>query len=159
MKKMRRNRNQQGFSLVELLVALSILTIGLLATVTMQGMALTANSTANKNSTSTAISEQIMDDLMSTDVRIGTPGYTTFTTNGTTFAYNRFPPYNGSNATIITYSVPGVGTYRADYTIRTNWPAQNISEVSLQVYITDSRGVEKKVPMTLVGHKLIPTTN
>ena len=44
----RTSGNQQGFTLLEMLVALMIMTIGLLAVATMQAVALNANSVANR---------------------------------------------------------------------------------------------------------------
>jgi len=156
MQKIRIIEDQRGFSLAELLIAITILAIGLLAAVSMQGVALNSNSFANRHSAATTIGEQIMNDLLSMDARIGTAGYTIFTSPGTR-QYNRFPPYNGGNAPVTSYTVQGVGTFTANYTVTPNYPAQNISEIQLQIRIW-LNGNPNPVPFTLYGHKLIPST-
>ena len=58
-------RSESGFSLIELLIAMSILAVGLLATVTMQATALQIDGFAQRTTEAAALSRGAMDDLMS----------------------------------------------------------------------------------------------
>ena len=58
-------RSESGFSLVELLIAMSILAVGLLATVTMQATALQRDGFAQRTTEAAALARGAMDDLMS----------------------------------------------------------------------------------------------
>jgi type IV pilus assembly protein PilV len=60
-------RSESGFSLIELLIAMSILAVGLLATVTMQATALQRDGFAQRTTEAAALSRGAMDDLMSRD--------------------------------------------------------------------------------------------
>jgi len=99
----------------------------------------------------TAVGQQIMDDLTSMDIRIGTPWYTIFTSSGT-YDYDRFPPFNGNNAAVASYTIQGAGTFTAKYQISPGTPAPNISEIRLEL-----RWNGDLVPFTFFGHKLIPS--
>ena len=60
-------RSESGFSLVELLIAMSILAVGLLATVTMQATSLQRNGLAQRTTVVAALARGAMDDLVSRD--------------------------------------------------------------------------------------------
>ena len=58
-------RSESGFTLLELLVAMSILAVGLLATVNMQVTSLQRNGFAQRTTVVTALARGAMDDIMS----------------------------------------------------------------------------------------------
>ena len=58
-------RSEAGFTLLEMLVAITILAIGLMATVNMQTTALRANSFAQRTTSSSAVARAAMDELLS----------------------------------------------------------------------------------------------
>jgi len=58
-------RSESGFTLLELLVAMTILAVGLLATVTMQATALQRDGFAQRTTEAAALARGAMDDLMS----------------------------------------------------------------------------------------------
>jgi type IV pilus assembly protein PilV len=60
-------RSESGFSLVELLIAMTILAVGLLATVNMQATSLQRNGLAQRTTEAAALARGAMDDLMSRD--------------------------------------------------------------------------------------------
>lgn len=60
-------RSESGFSLIELLIALSILAVGLLATVNMQATSLQRNGLAQRTTVVAALARGAMDDLVSRD--------------------------------------------------------------------------------------------
>ncbi len=55
---------ESGFTLLEVLVAITVLAIGLIATVNMQGTALRANGLAQRTTVATAVARAALDDLM-----------------------------------------------------------------------------------------------
>jgi hypothetical protein len=117
----------------------------------MQGTAMRSNVLANRNTIATTVGEQIMEDLLSVDLRVGNPIWYTIYTNAGVYVYDRFPPFNGSNAPAATYPVTGVGTFTANYVITLNTPNQSISQVDLQLFLNGNR-----VPFRFFGHKIIP---
>jgi type IV pilus assembly protein PilV len=60
-------RSESGFSLIELVIAMSILAVGLLATVTMQATALQRDGFAQRTTEAAALARGAMDDLVSRD--------------------------------------------------------------------------------------------
>ncbi len=122
---MRSTLNQNGFTLLELLVAISIIAVGLLAAASMQGIAINANSVSNKVSVGSSLAQQVAEDLLSSS----STG-TILTTNGT---YNyMLDPANGSNQ----LTIRGSGTYRAQYTTDTAPIAgvTGVTKVNVQVF-------------------------
>jgi len=65
---------RQGFTLIEVLIALAILTVGLLAAAKMQISAIQGNYFSNNTSTALSLAEQKMEDLLGktyTDAAVG----------------------------------------------------------------------------------------
>jgi type IV pilus assembly protein PilV len=102
-------RNQNGFTLLELLVAITIIAVGLLAAASMQGVAINANSIANKVSVGSSLAQQTAEDLISSS----STG-TVLTTNGT-YDY-MLDAANHSNV----LTIQGAGAFRAEYTTQTS---------------------------------------
>lgn len=122
---MRPRLNRNGFTLLELLVAISIIAVGLLAAASMQGIAINANSVSNKVSVGSSLAQQVAEDLLSSS----STG-TILTTNGT---YNyMLDPANDSNQ----LTIRGSGTYRAQYTTDTAPIAgvTGVTKVNVQVF-------------------------
>ncbi len=159
---------QSGFTLVELLIALVILTIGLLAAAAMQSTAINSNAFANRHTKITGVAQMVMDDLLSQYLKATTPPslfYQQFNPNPLNpvqqtfiYQYNRFPPYNqeSNNVPTTDYVVSGVGTFQADYTVTTNTPVRNISRIQVQVFRVVSAGVRQEVPFNLINYRKIP---
>lgn len=131
--------NRNGFTLLELLVAISIIAVGLLAAASMQGIAVNANSVSNKVSVGSSLAQQVAEDLLSS----GSTG-TILNTNGT---YNyMLDPANGSNQ----LTIRGSGMYRATYTTN-NSPVisgatvTGTTQVTVNVLYIAPTGVETNV--------------
>jgi prepilin-type N-terminal cleavage/methylation domain-containing protein len=63
--RIRSTKNEEGFNLIEILIALSILTIGLLAVAKMQGTALNGDSFASAVTESTTLAQDKLEGLLS----------------------------------------------------------------------------------------------
>ena len=63
MDKIKKAKTQEGFTLLEVMVAISILSIGLLAVASMQVAAIQGNFHANGVTTATALAQDTLEDL------------------------------------------------------------------------------------------------
>lgn len=129
---MKKNTNNKGFTLVELLIAVSLMAIGILAMVQMQIVAIQSNSLANRLSVATNLAQEVMDDIQSWDTNtppvngIFEPPAPAFST---TAAYERLGP--GLDQANITFQ--DSGTYTATYTITLVQPDLTSAFISVTV--------------------------
>jgi len=127
------NENMRGFSLLELLIAITLLAIGLLAAATMQGIAMNANSSANRISTATMVGQQVAEDLCS--LKITDTLLHTAVTNAT---YNRLFDQATNSSTAAAVLIPGAGTFSAQYDIAPNTPMTGTTQITVRVYYKGS---------------------
>lgn len=120
--------NQKGFSLAELLVAITILAIGLLSVAGMQLVAIKANMLSSGISAGSALASGVLeefmardagDDILRTAVPVSTP---------TTLWTGR--------------EVEGAGIFTATYALEVDTPVTNISRIT--VTVTGGRDLENK---------------
>ena len=142
-KRTAKNDRQRGFTILELLVALSLLAIGLLATASMQGIAMNANSIANRLSVAASLGQQVAEDFLSR--KIADPVLNTASVDLT---YDLDPL---SAATSIT--IPGAGTYDARYSITPNAVVDGASQtgttqIDVSIRYTVKDGSTKVVTYT-----------
>lgn len=142
MNMMKTIRNQKGFSLLELLVAIVLLTIGLLAVASMQATAINANAMANQNTVIASLTQQAYEDIISWAPIDGTPD-SRLTADVANVSYNLDPIGAGPDVTI-----PSVGTFTARYSVTTGVPAAGMAQIVVTV-----TGAGKTV--TLTGYKMI----
>ncbi len=134
-------KNQKGFTLVELLVALTLLTIGLLAVAGMQTVALNKGGISYKISSATYLARQAMDDIMSWDVNNAN--------------------LNTSVANVVyanNVSVQGGGTFNISYTTTANpiIPPATTNAVGLTMIVVTVRDVNNGIqPVTLTSYKKV----
>lgn len=118
---MRHPRDSRGFTLVELLIALTVFAIGLLALASMQITAIRANSSANRLTHEAAMAQGIMEQIRAwrpDDVRLASDA----TDQDWTFA-------NGTT----TYNEPHTADLTAVYTVATDTPVSDVSQVTVTV--------------------------
>lgn len=130
-------RNEKGFSIVELLFAILLLTIGLVAVAGMQSTAINGNAWANKLSTATVLAQEALEEILARG-----PSGAIFSGNSTA-AYDLDPNTIGNNI-----SIRGAGTFSATRTITVDTPVAGV--VKIDVTITD--GIRT---VTMTGYKRI----
>lgn len=140
-------KSEKGFSLVELLVAVVMLAVGLLAVAGMQSLAINKNAYANRYSTATALAQEVMEDFLArepssaifqADVGLGPPDPSA--TN-----YDLDPSAVTSNSVTVT----GAGTFTVLYSIDANNPVANVAKITVTVTTTIGGGQT----VTLISYK------
>jgi type IV pilus assembly protein PilV len=113
---MRTAGGRAGFSLVELLIAITVLAMGLLAVANMQTVAMSQGATSQRLMVATELAHQAMEDILAWD-----------------------PAHPSLNATLseATYagsvSLAGGGTFRITYSTRINTPSFGTTSVVVTV--------------------------
>lgn len=135
-------RNNQGFTLIEVLIALTLMTIAIFAVIGMQSVAMTANSTANQLTVATSLGQQVLEDVMSwssSDSRINP-----VPPSDGSFAY--YPdPVNPANAFV---TVPGAGKFTPTCTRTVGTSVNGIPQGVVRVVVTVTYANNKTVTFT-----------
>lgn len=112
--------SQSGFSLIEMLVAIVILTVGLLGLAQLQITAIKANSQSTTSIAATALAQQALEQIMAwdaDDARLDVDGTNTFTS----------------------VTVKGAGTYTITWTVKTGYEGvTNLCRVDVVVESTQA---------------------
>ena len=132
--------NQQGFSLIELLVALTLLSIGIFSVISMQVTAIKSNSIANRQSVATALAQETMDDILSWDISDSRVNATT--ANAVYFLNEP----NNANANI---TISGAGTFSATYSTTINTPVTGTTQVVVNIFNV-TNGVNDPTPLVSI---------
>lgn len=96
--------SQKGFTLVELLVAILLMTVGIFAVIAMQTTSMNANSIAMRLSVASSLAQEVLEDILSWPA--DNPNFKT----AGTYSYDLDPKTEGNGITI-----QGGGTYSATY--------------------------------------------
>jgi type IV pilus assembly protein PilV len=111
--------NQGGFTLVELLVAITILAVGLLSIAGMQIVAIKTNMSSSSLSAGSALAGGVLEEFMARDA-------------GDAILRTAVPV--ASPATLWTGRVvEGGGTFQAAYSLETNTPVANVARITVTV--------------------------
>lgn len=106
---------EQGFSLIELLIAITILSIGLFAVATMQTVAISNTAVSNRMMTATDLANQAMEDILCWD-----PSNAALNASAAG-SYANGIQVTGGGTFNITYTTtidnPAIGTTRIDITV------------------------------------------
>ncbi len=132
-------RTQHGFTMVEMLIAILLMTVGLLAVLTMQDVAINANSISMRLTVATSLAQEVLEDILSW--KFDDPRITTTAAN----VVYKWPP----NSSAPSISVPGAGSYSATYTT-TVGPATGIPDGITRIVVTVTGGGRS---VTVTGFK------
>ena len=134
--------SDKGFSLIELLIAITLLAVGLMAVAGMQTTAINANDISKKGTDVASLTQEAMEDVLSwnsKDLKLKMGG---------TSAYDLDPTTPGS-----AISIPGSGTYVATVTVTPNAEIGGIPQVNLSRIQVTTTGGNKT--FTLIAYKKV----
>jgi len=112
---------QAGFSLIEVLVAITIFTVGLLAIANLQISSIMQSSGSNTRTVATSIANGVMEEIMSRGEL--DPSFRTTAGGDWLFA----------EGTSTDLALDGAGQYTATWNITTNSPVPNLARISVTV--------------------------
>jgi type IV pilus assembly protein PilV len=138
MKIMRRRTGRNGFTLLELLIAVSLIAVGMLAVVTMQTVAMNANMVSNRLTVATTLAQQVAEDILSwniADPRLNSPGVVMPGSGSPNYTFTN--PSTGALVGTQIY-IPGAGTYSARYSTTPNTPIAGNTQIVIKVYLWGS---------------------
>ena len=122
-----------GFTLIEVLVAIVILTVGLLGMASMTGVIIRGNKLSNDLTTATTLAQDKMEDIR----RLGYSGTPTSDTT-VTENYNSISDYAAYKRVTVTDV----------YTSGTTWPPSGMKDITVTVYWdSDRHSVELKTSL------------
>jgi type IV pilus assembly protein PilV len=124
MKACRYKKGERGFTLVEVLIAMTILAIGLLAIADMQVTAMSARTFSHNISTVDSLASGVLEDILSWDVKDPR-----LTIDGT-FDWD----FDQTTKTVVDpVTIAGAGTYTATYSINADAPDLKITTITVTV--------------------------
>ena len=126
--------NNAGFTLLEVLVALTIFAVGMLGIAGVQLNAMDFNSNSNTRTVAAALAQGAMERILATDG--GDPSFKT--TNPSMVCANSICFIDPNDQTATTLNVPGSGSYSATWGVTTKSPVDDIATIT--VTVTDPTG-------------------
>ncbi|RKX24146.1 MAG: hypothetical protein DRP47_11805 [Candidatus Zixiibacteriota bacterium] len=134
-------KNSKGFTLIEILIALTIFSVGLLAIAGLQVSAIRYNSGSNLRTSTTALAQGIMEQVMALEsddplLRV----------SGTNTANIDPNDYDG-DGDATTLRLPGAGSFTANWVVTKDIPVSRVSRITVNVLAASGRS------MTLTSFK------
>lgn len=122
--------NRQGFTMVEMLIAIVIMTIGVITTLSMISTAMKANTISNRLSAKTSLAQQVAEEMLSR--KIDDPIITT-TSPATVYDLDNFLAGND-------IVIDGAGTFHATYSTVINTPSANVTQIIITITTVPNDG-------------------
>lgn len=122
--------DQRGFTMVELLVAITLMAIGLFAVAGMQVFAMNSNTIAHRLTVASSLAQQVFEDIMLWDPA-SAQGECFVNSNTYTYCAD---PVNNPGVTTIT--VPGAGTFTPTYVTTVGTGANGVPSGLTKVVVT-----------------------
>jgi type IV pilus assembly protein PilV len=135
--------NQNGFTLIEVLIALMIFTFGLLSIAGLQVSAISYDSAANQRTAITMLTQGIMEEIMSYPEDNSNSGTLDLESSVTDQTWTQAPFDSADNS----YTLTGGGTYSASVTVTPDTPVASMSQIEVTVTSTNDR------TLTLTSYK------
>lgn len=124
--------DSNGFTLIEILIALTIFSIGLLAIAGQQLTAISFNSGSNLRTSTTAVAQGVMEEVMSW------PGNHDDFASDNTYNASIDPNDSDGDGDDTTLQLEGAGSYSASYTVDTGWQGiTNLARIDVTVQETN----------------------
>jgi len=136
-------KNQKGFTLIEILIAITIFAIGLLAIAGLQVSAINSNTGSNLRTATTAMAQGVMEQIMALDGNNSALQVAGIHTDIINIDPNNVDADNNN----WTSTLQGSGSFTANWTVAVNNPVQNISRITVSVQEDGGRTI------TLIGFK------
>jgi type IV pilus assembly protein PilV len=138
MKRVWQPSRQGGFSLIELLVSITILSVGLLALAQMQTIGMNTGSIAQKITVATSLGREAMEDVLSWD-----PANASLNASGSNL------PYPPGLPTPAVFSAAGAGNFTITFSTTKDTPAVGTTKVDVTV---TGRGIQ---PVVITAYKKV----
>lgn len=136
-------QNQQGFTLIEILIALVIFAVGLLAIAGLQASSISYNSGANQRTAAIMLAQGLMEQTMALD---RDSAITSTVEIDTALNIDSNDSDGDENATTLKQS--GSGSFTATRSITLNTPTTGISQISITVRENNGSNTQRLVTLT-----------
>jgi type IV pilus assembly protein PilV len=133
-------RSDRGFTLIEVMVALTLLAIGLLALAGMQVTAIRTNASASEVTARVALAEGIMEEILSLD-----GSNPIFCSDTSELALDELPIWGDGDV-----EITGAGIFRNFYRVTVDDPVPNVATVEVTVRNTVGRSLQSPVRVTAI---------
>ena len=149
-KKNRNNKpllNPSGFTLIEVLVAITIFAIGLLAIAGMQVTGIRTNATASEITARVALAEGIMEEIVAEGSTIN------FSTTQNDIVWPFVIDPDNPDNNITTQTVSGAGQFSATYSITPDTPVVGVSTVEVVVESDIGHNANRTTTLTTIRRR------
>jgi len=136
-------QSDRGFTLIEVMVALTLLAIGLLALAGMQVTAIRTNASASEITARVALAEGIMEEILSLD-----GSNPIFLADTSELDVADLPSWGAGDI-----EITGAGIFRNFYRVTVNDPVPNVSRVEVIVRNTVGRNLEIPARVTAIKRR------